>query len=87
MGEPTIRNSGIRDVTFGERVPVQQPVNLYGCTIGDRVSIWTGATILPVRMCDGMVVGAGAVVTKDIGGPDVYVGNPARLLCRLPEDS
>jgi len=157
MGDPTIRDSGIRDVTFGERVTVQQPVNLYGCipsddvmigpfveiqrgaiigprtrvqshaficegvtvgadcfvshgamfindtfarggpargdkslwkttTIGDGVSIGTGATILPVRICAGTVVGAGAVVTRDIDEPPIYVGNPARLLRRIGED-
>jgi acetyltransferase-like isoleucine patch superfamily enzyme len=48
--------------------------------IGDRVSIGSNATIMPVRVCDGTVVGAGAVVTKDIEVPGVYAGNPARLL-------
>jgi carbonic anhydrase/acetyltransferase-like protein (isoleucine patch superfamily) len=33
--EPTIRKIGIVDVTFGQRVTVVDPVNLYGCTIGD----------------------------------------------------
>jgi acetyltransferase-like isoleucine patch superfamily enzyme len=47
--------------------------------IGNRVSIGTHATILPVNICDGVVVGAGAVVTKDIETPGIYVGNPARL--------
>lgn len=51
--------------------------------IGDRVSIGTGATILPVSICDDVVIGAGAVVTKDIAVPGVYAGNPARLLRRL----
>jgi acetyltransferase-like isoleucine patch superfamily enzyme len=36
-----------------------------------------------VRICGGTVIGAGAVVTKDIDEPGVYVGNPARLLRRL----
>jgi acetyltransferase-like isoleucine patch superfamily enzyme len=48
--------------------------------IGNRVSIGTHATILPVSICDRVVVGAGAVVTKDIKEPGIYVGNPARLL-------
>src|SRR5438477_10896972 len=39
MGSPTIRESSIRDVVFGEDVVVHQPVNLYGCDIGDRVMI------------------------------------------------
>jgi acetyltransferase-like isoleucine patch superfamily enzyme len=35
MGEPRIRKSGITGVSFGERVIVVEPANLYGCTIGD----------------------------------------------------
>ena len=151
---PEIRNAGIVDVEFGENVTVVQPVNLYGCTIGDgsfvgpfveiqkganigkrcriqshaficelvtigddcfishgamfindlfatggpaarqdswgktklgkRVSIGTNATVLPVTICDHAVIGAGAVVTKDITVSGVYAGNPARLLRRLP---
>ena len=34
--------------------------------IGTHVSIGTNATILPVTICDHVVIGAGAVVTKDI---------------------
>jgi acetyltransferase-like isoleucine patch superfamily enzyme len=157
MSSPTIKENGIRDVVFGEDVVVHQPVNLYGCqigdqvmigpfveiqrgvrvgarsriqshafvcegvtigadcfishgvmfindkferggpargdkslwkttTIGDRVSIGTGAVVLPVRICEGTVIGAGAVVTKDIDVKGVYVGNPARLLDSASED-
>jgi acetyltransferase-like isoleucine patch superfamily enzyme len=149
--EPTIRKVSIVDVVFGHGVTVVEPVNLYGCTIGDdsfvgpfveiqrgvvigkrcriqshafvcelvgigddcfvshgamfindlffgggpakgrrdlwrstrigdAVSIGTNATILPVTICDHVVVGAGAVVTKDITKPGIYVGNPARFL-------
>lgn len=152
--EPILRKVGIVDVTFGERVKVIEPVNLYGCTIGDdssigpfveiqrdavigkrcriqshaficemvtmgddcfishgakfindpfrigspahrrkelwgatklgnHVSIGTNAAILPVSICDRVVIGAGAVVTKDIIEPGIYVGNPARLLRKL----
>lgn len=48
--------------------------------IGDRVSIGSNATILPVTICDDVVIGAGAVVTKSITTPGVYAGNPARKL-------
>lgn len=48
--------------------------------IGNKVSIGSNATILPVRICDGVVIGAGAVVTKDILVKGTYVGNPAKLL-------
>jgi len=148
---PELRAIGIVNVEFGENVTVVQPVNLYGCAIGDgsfvgpfveiqkgakigkrcriqshaficdlvtigddcfishgamfindlfemggpaggsreqwrptklgnRVSIGTNATILPVTICDQVVIGAGAVVTKDIAKSGIYVGNPARLL-------
>lgn len=49
-------------------------------TIGNNVSIGSNATILPVSICDQVVIGAGAVVTKNITTPGVYAGNPARLL-------
>jgi acetyltransferase-like isoleucine patch superfamily enzyme len=149
--EPTMRNAGIVDVTFGKGVTVINPVNLYGCVIGEgcfigpfveiqrgvvigkrcriqshtficelvtigedcfishgamfindlfsdggpakggpdhwrstkvgsKVSIGTNATILPVSICDRVVIGAGAVVTKDVTRAGVYAGNPAHLL-------
>jgi acetyltransferase-like isoleucine patch superfamily enzyme len=49
-------------------------------TIGDRVSIGTNATILPVEICSDVVIGAGSVVTRDITKPGVYAGNPARKI-------
>lgn len=48
--------------------------------IGDRVSIGSNATMLPVTVCSGAVIGAGAVVTRDIDKPGVYAGSPARRL-------
>lgn len=53
--------------------------------IGNNVSIGTNATILPVYICDNVVIGAGAVVTKDITEPGIYAGNPARKI-RGPSD-
>jgi acetyltransferase-like isoleucine patch superfamily enzyme len=149
-----VSKAGIADVEFGEGVRVVEPVNLYGCRIGERsfigpfveiqrdavigrrtriqshafvcslvtigddcfighgvmfvndlfrdggpaggerskwgstrvgnaVSIGSNATVLPVRIADGIVVGAGAVVTRDLLERGVYAGNPARLLRRL----
>jgi acetyltransferase-like isoleucine patch superfamily enzyme len=51
--------------------------------IGSNVSVGSNATILPVMICDRAVIGAGAVVTKDITIPGIYAGNPARLIRRL----
>jgi acetyltransferase-like isoleucine patch superfamily enzyme len=154
MTTPLLREVGIKDVVFGERVTVVQPVNLYGCEIADecfvgpfveiqrsarvgartriqshsficelvsigedcfvghgvmfindtfaaggpargrrelwrdtrigsRVSIGSNATILPVNICDDVVIGAGAVVTRDILVAGIYAGNPARRLRAL----
>jgi len=49
-------------------------------SIGDHVSIGTNATILPVRICSHVIIGAGSVVTKDILVSGVYAGNPIKLL-------
>jgi acetyltransferase-like isoleucine patch superfamily enzyme len=49
-------------------------------TIGNKVSIGSNATIMPVSICDHVVIGAGSVVTKDITEPGIYVGNPAKKL-------
>jgi acetyltransferase-like isoleucine patch superfamily enzyme len=154
MHEPILLKAQIREVQFGANVKVVEPVNIYGCQIGDdcfigpfveiqkdvsigarskvqshsficelvtigedcfighgvmfindvfsdgepargdkskwkstyignRVSIGSNATILPIRICDGVVIGAGAVVTKDIEVPGVYAGNPAKLIRTL----
>lgn len=149
--KPTIFQSGIKNVTFGTNVKLVEPVNIYGCsigndsfvgpfveiqkdvtvgerckiqshafvcelvtigndcfighgvmfindlfseggpamgnktlwkstTIGNRVSIGSNATILPVTICDRVVIGAGAVVTKNITESGVYAGNPAKKI-------
>lgn len=48
--------------------------------IDDRVSIGSNCTIMPIHICSDVVIGAGAVVTKDIREPGVYAGNPARKM-------
>lgn len=49
-------------------------------SIGNRVLIGSNATILPVSVCDDVVIGAGSVVTKNIVESGVYAGNPARKI-------
>ena len=51
--------------------------------VGNHVSIGSNATILPVSICDHVVIGAGATVTKDISESGIYAGNPARLIRKL----
>ena len=48
--------------------------------VEDDVSIGAGAVILPgVRIGRGAMIGAGAVITKDVPEGSVVVGNPARV--------
>ena len=47
------------------------------------ILIGSNATILPVKICDNIVVGAGSVVTKDLIKKGIYAGNPAKLLRRI----
>lgn len=64
--------------------PANRRRDLWGSTkIGNHVSIGTHATILPVTICDNVVIGAGSVLTRDITESGIYAGNPARLLRRL----
>ncbi|MES2773465.1 MAG: acyltransferase [Bacteroidota bacterium] len=66
---------------FAKGGPAQGNKELWCATqIGNHVSIGSNATILPVTICDHVVIGAGSVVTKDITEPGIYAGNPARKL-------
>lgn len=72
--------------TFAKGGPARGDKSLWKQTkIGDNVSIGSNATILPVTVCDNVVIGAGSVVTKDIKTPGVYVGNPARIIKKLSD--
>jgi UDP-2-acetamido-3-amino-2,3-dideoxy-glucuronate N-acetyltransferase len=48
--------------------------------IEDDVTIGSGATILPVRIGQGAIVGAGAVVIEDVPAYAIVVGNPGRVV-------
>jgi maltose O-acetyltransferase len=53
--------------------------------IGDNVWIGGGAIVCPgITIGADTVVGAGAVVTKDLPGGVLAVGNPARVVRELP---
>ncbi len=83
IGEECFISHGVKFVNdpFTRGGPARGDQSLWKSTrIGNRVSIGTNATLLPVTVCDDVVIGAGAVVTKDILEPGFYVGNPARKL-------
>jgi acetyltransferase-like isoleucine patch superfamily enzyme len=54
--------------------------NFLPTSVGNKVYIGSNVTVLPVSICDDVVIGAGAVVTKNITEPGTYIGNPARKL-------
>ncbi len=69
--------------SFSSGGPARGRKELWGNTlIGNRVSIGSNATIMPVKICDDVVIGAGSVVTKDIATPGTYAGNPARAIAQ-----
>ena len=68
---------------FREGRPDANRENWGRITLGNDVSIGSGAAILAVSICDGAVIGARSVVTKSITEKGVWAGNPAKLLRRL----
>ena len=64
------------------------PEHFLKTTVEAGASIGGGAVLLPgIRIGRGSMVGAGAVVTKDLSVSGVYLGNPARLVRTLPAQS
>jgi acetyltransferase-like isoleucine patch superfamily enzyme len=87
IGEDCFIGHGVMFIndTFAAGGPAGGRKELWRATsIGNQVSIGSNATILPVRITDNVVIGAGAVVTRDITEAGTYAGNPARKLspCR-----
>ncbi len=83
IGEDCFIGHGVMFINdpFSIDGPAQGNRDLWRPTnIGDHVSIGSNATILPVNICNGAVIGAGAVVTRDIMERGIYVGNPARKI-------
>ena len=86
IGEDCFIGHGVMFIndTFATGGPAKGRMDLWRPTkIGNRVSIGSNATIMPVKICDDTVIGAGAVVTRDIEKPGIYVGNPARFLRKV----
>ena len=86
IGEDCFIGHGVMFIndTFAKGGPARGVKSLWKQTkIGDNVSIGSNATVLPVNICNNVVIGAGSVVTKNIKAPGVYAGNPARLIKTL----
>lgn len=69
------------DCIIGDAVNIMGGVSIAGnVMIGRFSSIGTNATILPgIKIGENSYVGAGAVVTKNIGDNEVFMGVPARF--------
>lgn len=88
LGEGTILAPAVkvlsRNHNFNEDIqalPFDNVVLVAPVGIGRYVWIGTQAVVLPgVTIGDGAVIGAGAVVSKDVPSCAVVVGNPARVV-------
>lgn len=86
IGDDSFIGHGVMFINdlFDEGKPAMGDKTKWKCTvIGRNVSIGSNATILPVEICDNVVIGAGAVVTKNISEPGIYAGNPAKKIRTL----
>jgi len=86
IGEDCVVAHGVMFINDQYRIgaPARGRRELWQATrVGSRVFIGSNASILPVSICDDVVVGAGSVVTKDITEAGIYAGNPARFVRRV----
>lgn len=77
------------DVVIGKDCELAPLVVLGGFScLGDGVKIGMSAIVLPYRhVGEDAVVGAGAVVTRDVPSGTTVVGNPARVLSNWERNS
>jgi carbonic anhydrase/acetyltransferase-like protein (isoleucine patch superfamily) len=77
-------------LTIGSDCTVGHHAILHGCTIGDRVLVGMGATVLNnAVIADDCLIGAGALVTEGKTFPpgSLIVGVPARAVKDLPPEA
>ncbi|MCB1661400.1 MAG: gamma carbonic anhydrase family protein [Pseudomonadales bacterium] len=73
---------------LGNDITVGHQAMLHGCTLGDRILIGMGATVMDAAVVpDNVVIGAGSMVTpgKVLESGFLYVGSPAKKVRALSE--
>lgn len=83
IGEGSLIGHGTTIVTLNHAVDPDHRGDLLPApvTLGRRVWVGAAATIVPgVSIGDGAIIGAGAVVTKDVAPHTIVAGVPARLI-------
>jgi acetyltransferase-like isoleucine patch superfamily enzyme len=81
IGEYTLIGSGVTILSHDHCKRVDGHPLLIDTYIGNRCFIAVNATILPgVHVGDEVIVGAGAVVTKNVPSNVIVAGNPARVI-------
>ena len=53
--------------------------------VGNCVRIGSGCVILPVRIGNHAIIGAGSIVTRDVQDGEIVAGNPARMMIQQPK--
>ncbi len=79
-------NEGGWPLIIGDDVTIGHNATLHGCTIGNRVLVGMGATVMDGAVVeDNVVIAAGALVTpgKKLPGGFLYGGRPAREMRAL----
>lgn len=68
-------------LTIGDEVTVGHSVNLHGCTLGNRILVGIGSTIMDGAVVeDEVIIGAGTLVPpgKRLESGYLYVGSPCK---------
>jgi carbonic anhydrase/acetyltransferase-like protein (isoleucine patch superfamily) len=75
-------------LTIGDDVTIGHSVNLHGCTIGNRVLVGIGSTVLDgVVIEEEVVIGAGTLVPpgKTLKSGFMYMGSPCKAIRPLKD--
>ncbi|WP_299770782.1 gamma carbonic anhydrase family protein [uncultured Pseudoteredinibacter sp.] len=81
-------NPGGWPLTLGDDVTVGHSVNLHGCTLGSRILVGVGSTIMDGAIVeDEVIIGAGSLVPpgKRLESGHLYVGSPVKKARPLKE--